>query len=97
MKKTIKLTESDLNKMVKKIMTEQYGYNDRPITLPSIKNRIIGELEDMGYVDISPVIEKIHELGMKIMEKFHQNISNMTEEYKDYFEGMIDDLNEYND
>lgn len=99
MKKVVKLTEKDLNRIVKRTIKEQQmdlevmdNLRYRPITLDSIKSDIKTLFQEFpSYVedlDLRMVDIVIDELAKHILEDFHYNLDYMSEQY----EGLINDV-----
>ena len=99
MKKVVKLTEKDLNRIVKRTIKEQQmdlevmdNLRYRPITLDSIKSDIKTLFQEIpsyvGDLDLRMVDIVIDELAKHILEDFHYNLDYMSEQY----EGLINDV-----
>ena len=81
MKKVVKLSESDLNRIVKRVINEDTREQKKqPITIELIKNVIEGHLEDGGY-DLSDV---------KTRRRLNQEIDKLANNYYDTFIYRLD-------
>lgn len=94
----IKLTESDLKRIVKRTISEQFNDEEminpahKPITLESIKQDITNLFdENPGYIETVPLgmaDRVIDDLAKYILESFNYNLDYMTEQY----EGVMEDI-----
>ena len=80
--KKIKITENDIKSIVKKTIKEQYGdYKLQPISLESVKEKIMDELQN--WDSENPNMERdADELAKKIMERFNLDLEYISEEYE---------------
>jgi hypothetical protein len=100
MKRTIKLTESDLARIVKRAIKEQDEMEDMGISITEkdIFNQVKEILDDMGYdVDMR---EEIMGLSKEIMNDLRRDlpvvlVNYITENYDGYLNSLLD--NEYGD
>ncbi len=97
--KKIRLTEKDLNRIVKRTIKEQAGFEEmvnpahKPITLESIKQEISSFFdENPNYIETVPsgmVDRVIDDLAKYILESFNYNLDYMTEQYEGIMEHII--------
>jgi hypothetical protein len=81
MKKVVRLTESDLSKIIKRVITEDSDESEpRPITIELIRNVIESHLEDGGY-DLSDI---------RTRRKLSQGIDKLAKRYYDTFIYQLD-------
>jgi hypothetical protein len=81
MKKVVKLSESDLNRIVKRVINEDTREPEKqPITIELIKKVIKSNLEDGGY-DLSDV---------KTRRRLNQEIDKLANNYYDTFINRLD-------
>jgi hypothetical protein len=81
MKKVIRLSESDLNKIVKRIISEDTeDVSEKPITIDLIKKVIMSHLGDHNY-DLSDTHTK---------RKLKQGIDKLAKHYYDMFITRLD-------
>jgi len=90
MKKTIRLTETDLNRLVKRVINEQGGnyFGNKSVSVSYVKKQIENELKDMGYTKLTKVKKHINDLAVKIMDDFYDTVSYMVENNQDEFDEM---------
>lgn len=93
MKKIIKLSENDLNRLTKKILKEDDSWAIKPITMKSVIMAIEDELEQSG-VNPEEHQEKIMELVEKIMYNFHSMLTYISEEGS--FQDLLGEIGYYN-
>lgn len=79
MKKLIKLSENDLNRLTKKILKEDDSWARKPITMKSVIMTIEDALKEYD-IDPEGHEKKIMEFAEELMYNFHSTLSYISDE-----------------
>lgn len=94
MKRSIKLTESDLSKIVRRIVRESDDEKGgSTITMQDIKSAIEEAVEEYGVEDgiTSSMRSKINKLAKRIMQNFKDDLAYIGENYEDEIEDIVNE------
>jgi len=98
MKKIIKLTESDLSRIVKRVIKEEDEMEGRSmsITVEDVFKEVRNALHELGMYDDASMGEKAMNLAKMIMSNMQDDLSYVTENYEDQlYEILGDEEEEY--
>lgn len=98
MKKIIKLTESDLSRIVKRVIKEEDEMEGRSmsITVEDVFKEVRNALHELGMYDDASMGEKAMNLAKIIMSNMQDDLSYVTENYEDQlYEILGDEEEEY--
>ena len=90
MRRTVRLSESDLERITKRIISE--NRNRETISLHDIQSAIVDSLRGRGHRNLRSVKKKIKTLSMNILEEFNDKLSYLEDNYEDELEDIINDL-----
>ena len=98
MKKIIKLTESDLTRIVRRVINEnkeedEMGGMRMSITVKDIFEAVIDALHDLGTYDDASMGEKAMNLAKMIMSNMQDDLAYVTENYEDQLYDILGDEN----
>ena len=96
MKKIIKLTESDLSRIVKRVIKEEDEMENMgmSITLDDVFKGVRNALHDLGMYDDASMGEKAMDLAREIMGRMMEDIEYISENYEDQLYDIIGDEGE---
>jgi hypothetical protein len=98
MKKIVRLTESDLTRIVKRVINEdkeedEMGGMRMSITVKDIFEAVIDALHDLGTYDDASMGEKAMNLAKMIMSNMQDDLAYVTENYEDQLYDILGDEN----
>lgn len=97
MKKIVKLTESDLSRIVKRVIKEEDEMENMgmSITLDDVFNEVRNALHDLGMYDDASMGKKAMALAKQIMSNMRDDLAYVTENYEGELYDIIGDEDEY--
>jgi hypothetical protein len=98
MKKIVKLTESDLSRIVKRVIKEEDEMEGMgmSITLDDVFDEVRNALHDQfGMYDDASMGKKAMALAKQIMSNMRDDLAYVTENYEDQLYDIIGDEDEY--
>lgn len=99
MKKIIKLTESDLSRIVKRVIKEEDEMEGMgmSITVRDIFDEVRNALHDLGGYDDATMGKKAMALAIQIMRGMQDDLAYVTENYEDLLYEILDNEDEDED
>ena len=97
MKKIVKLTESDLSRIVKRVIKEEDEMEGMgmSITVRDIFDEVRNALHDLGGYDDATMGKKAMNLAKMIMRNMQYDLVYVTENYEDQLYEILGDEEEY--
>ena len=97
MKKIVKLTESDLSRIVNRGIKEEDEMEGMgmSITLDDVFDEVRNALHDLGMYDDASMGKKAMALAKQIMSNMRDDLAYVTENYEDQLYDIIGDEDEY--
>ena len=98
MRKTIKLTEGDLSRIVRRVIKEDKEEDEMEgmgmsITVRDIFDEVRNSLHDLGGYDDATMGEKAMNLAKMIMSNMQDDLAYVTENYEDQLYDILGDEN----
>ena len=98
MRKTIKLTEGDLSRIVRRVIKEdnekdEMEYMGMSITVRDIFDEVRNALHDLGTYDDASMGEKAMNLAKMIMSNMQDHLAYVTDNYEDQLYDILGDEN----
>ena len=98
MRKTIKLTEGDLSRIVRRVIKEDNKEDKMrgrgmSITIEDIFEEVRNALHDLGGYDDASMGEKAMNLAKMIMSNMQDDLAYVTENYEDQLYDILGDEN----
>lgn len=96
MKKIVKLTESDLSRIVKRVIKEEDEMEGigMSITVRDIFDEVRNALHDLGGYDDATMGKKAMALAIDIMRGMQDDLAYVTENYEDLLYEILDNEDE---
>ena len=93
MKKIVKLTESDLSRIVKRVIKEEDEMEGMgmSITVRDIFDEVRNTLHDLGMYDDASMGKKAMALAKQIMSNMRDDLAYVTENYEEQLEEILGD------
>jgi non-homologous end joining protein Ku len=93
MKKIVKLTESDLSRIVKRVIKEEDEMEGMgmSITVRDIFDEVRNALHDLGMYDDASMGKKAMALAKQIMSNMRDDLAYVTENYEEQLEEILGD------
>jgi hypothetical protein len=84
MKKIVKLTESDLSRIVRRVINEEDKKEDKgmSVSLKDVFDEVVNALNELGDYDDS-MKSKAMKLAKKIMSNFKDDLNYITDNHED--------------
>jgi hypothetical protein len=97
MKKIVKLTESDLSRIVKRVIKEEDEMEGMgmSITVRDIFDEVRNALHDLGMYDDASMGKKAMALAKQIMSNMRDDLAYVTENYEGELYEILGDEGEY--
>ena len=98
MRKTIKLTEGDLSRIVRRVIKEdnekdEMEYMGMSITVREIFDEVRNALHDLGPYDDASMGEKAMNLAKMIMSNMQDDLAYVTDNYEDQLYDILGNEN----